>query len=190
VHRLPSRFPGRDKLAEIALAYSLYASHWRASAAAFLISIPAHLGLYGTFYCAARALGGGVVELPSLVEFFAVMPIIGTITSLPISLGGVGWREMLFETFLRDLCGVSGALAVAISSTGYLLTLGWGLFGGVLYLIYRPSVHPRLRQMRAEVAAFEHEVAAEEMAHESSARAQPRVALPCEKRAAETEAPR
>jgi len=170
VHRLPARFPGRDKLAEIALAYSLYGRHWRASAGAFLISVPAHLGYYGTFYCAARAFGGGAVELPSISEFFAVMPIIGTITSLPISLGGIGWREMLFETFLRDLCGVSGGLAVAISSTGYLLTLAWGLLGGALYLLYRPSIHPKLREMRAEIAAFEHEVAAEEMAHEQSSR--------------------
>lgn len=190
VHRLPARFPGRDKLAEIALAYNLYGRKWQASLGALLISVPTHLGYYFTFYCAARSFGGVEVKLPNLPEFFAVMPIVGTITSLPISLGGIGWREVLFETFLRDLCGVSGGLAVAVSSTGYLLTLAWGLFGGALYLLYRPSVHPKLREMRAEVAAFEHEVAAEEMALESSSRAQPRDPVPPEKRAAQPPSPR
>ena len=189
VYRLPPRFPGRDKLAEIALAYSLYGSKWRISAAAFLISIGAHLAEYLTFYSAARALGGSLARLPSLPEFLSVMTIIGTITSLPISLGGIGWREMLFETFLRDLCGISGGLAIAISSTGYLLMLAWGLVGGALYIAYRPSVHPRLRAMRDEVAAFEHEVAAEEMAHESELRVKPRHPAPPSEDVSKTPAP-
>ena len=36
-----------------------------------------------------------------------------------------------------------------------------------MYLAYRPSAHPKLREMRAEVAAFEHKVAAREIALET-----------------------
>jgi hypothetical protein len=107
------------------------------------------------------------MNLPKLAEFMAVMPIVGTITSMPISVGGVGWREMLFQTFLTNLCDASEGVAVAVSSTGYLLTLAWGLIGGLVYLAYRPSVHPKLHEMRAEVAAFEHEIAEREMALET-----------------------
>ena len=58
----------------------------------------------------------------------------------------------LFQVFLGELCGVSEAVAVLISSTGYLLTLVWGLIGGVIYMFYRPSEHARLREIKAEVA--------------------------------------
>src|SRR5687768_3274301 len=119
VYRLPARFPGRDKLAEIAMAYHLYGRKWKPSLFAILISIGAHFGYYATFYCAARSLGKNA-HLPTFGEFFAVMPIVGTITSLPISIGGVGWREVVFQTFLRNLCQVSEGIAIAVSSTGYL----------------------------------------------------------------------
>jgi len=97
------------------------------------------------------------------------MPIINTITSLPISVGGLGVREKLFQIFLGDLCGVSDAVAAIMSTTGYALNLVWGLLGGLLYLFYRPSEHARLREMRSEVATLEHAVAEEEIALETAA---------------------
>lgn len=167
VHRLPARMPGRDKIAEVALAYNVYGKAWKASTAAFLYSLFANAGYYAVFYCAIRALSTGNVYVPSLAEFFAIMPIIGTITALPISLGGVGWRERLFEIFFGGLCGAPASLAVAISSSGYLLTLAWGLVGGLIYIAYRPSKHPRLREIRSEVREMEHELAEKEIALET-----------------------
>jgi uncharacterized protein (TIRG00374 family) len=167
VHKLPARFPGRDKLAELALAYRHYGRRWRTSLVAFVLSIIAHAGYWGTFYCAAQSFAAPAKTLPTFAEFFALMPIVGTITALPISVGGLGWREVLFQTFLSNLCDASEGVAVAISSSGYFLTLAWGLIGGLMYLAYRPSAHPKLRDMRAEVAAFEHKVAAREIALES-----------------------
>jgi uncharacterized protein (TIRG00374 family) len=167
VHKLPVRFPGRDRLAELALAYRHYGRRWRTSLAAFVLSLVAHAGYWGTFYCAARSFATPATKLPTFAEFFAIMPIVGTITALPISLGGIGWREVLFQTFLSNLCDASEGVAVAISSSGYFLTLGWGLIGGLMYLAYRPSEHAKLRDMRAEVAAFEHKVAAREIALEA-----------------------
>ena len=167
VHRLPAKLPGRDKLAEMALAYNVYGRAWRPSLAGFSISFLAHIGYYGVFYCAIRALASSGMEIPTLAEFYAIMPIIGTITSLPLSVGGVGWREMLFETFFGGLCSASGGVAVAVSSAGYLMTLFWGLLGGLIYVLYRPTDHARLPQIRREVRALEHEVAEEEIALET-----------------------
>ncbi len=169
VHRLPARMPGRDKLAELALAYGVYGRAWRPALAAFVLSLIAHAGLFGVFYCALRALASSGMEIPTLVQFMAIMPIIGTITSLPISLGGVGWREMLFETFFGGLCAASGGVAVAISSAGFLLLLAWGLVGALIYAFYRPSEHARLGEMRTEVRAIEHQLAEEEVALETEA---------------------
>lgn len=167
IHRLPAKFPGRDKLAELAMAYNVYGRAVVPCGIAFVLSIVAHIGYFGVFYCAIRALAPSGMEIPTLAKFYAIMPIIGTITSLPISIGGVGWREKLFEDFLGGLLGASAGVAVAISSMGYLLTLAWGLVGGVVYMFYRPSEHARMRTIRAEVRELEHEIAEEEIALET-----------------------
>jgi hypothetical protein len=56
---------------------------------------------------------------------------------------------------------------VAISSMGYLMTLAWGLVGGVIYMCYRPSEHARMKTIRAEVREMEHAIAEEEIALET-----------------------
>ncbi len=43
------------------------------------------------------------------------------------------------------------------------------MIGGVIYMCYRPSEHARLREIEAEVRAFEHTVAEEEIAMETAA---------------------
>ncbi len=163
VHRLPARMPGRDRLAEFALAYNLYARAWKTTLAAFLASMIGNLGYFATFYCAARALAQPGMKLPSLLDMFAIMPVVNTIVSMPVSVGGVGVREGLFQVFVGGLTGVSGAVAVIISSTGFALTAFWGIVGGLVYLLYRPTDHARLAQIREEVGSFEHAVAESEV---------------------------
>lgn len=167
VHKLPARLPGRDKLAELALAYNLYGRAWQPTTASLLLSVIAHLGYFAMFYCAAASFSA-TSRTPTFGELCAIMPIVNTITSLPISVGGLGVREKLFQVFLGDLCGVSQAVAALMSTAGYGLSLVWGLLGGVLYLFYRPSEHARLREMRAAVASLEHAVAEEEIALETA----------------------
>jgi len=166
VHKLPPRFPGRDKLAELARAYTLYGRAWGASLLAIAISIAAHVSFFGVFYCAARALAHDDLRLPTFGELSTIMPVVNVLSAMPVSLGGLGVREGLFQVFLSQLCGVREAVAVLISSTGYFLTFFWGLVGGVVYLFYRPSEHARLREIRSEVATLEHAVAEEEVAME------------------------
>lgn len=166
VHRLPPRMPGRDKLGEIALAYNLYGKARAVMGIAFVLSLFTNIGYYGVFYCAIRALASSSMQIPTLAEFYAILPIIGTVTSLPISIGGVGWREKLFETFFVGLCSATPPAAVAFASSGYLITLACGLIGGLIYICYRPSEHARLREIRAEVRAMEHRLAEEEVARE------------------------
>ena len=104
------------------------------------------------------------------------MPTVNSITALPISLGGLGVREGLFQVFLHKLAGVHGAVAMVISTTGFLITATWGAIGGILYLGYRSTDHARVKQMREEIAAVEHEVAEAELALELG---RPPPAEPC-----------
>ncbi|MEO6872676.1 MAG: lysylphosphatidylglycerol synthase transmembrane domain-containing protein [Chthoniobacterales bacterium] len=160
-HSLPARFPGRDKLIELSASYHLYAHHWRATLAAFGCSIVAHLSTFATFLCVAYAFRAKV----ALIDFFAIMPIERTISSLPISFAGVGLREKIFQIMLHGLCGVPEAVAVLIGSMSFLVMLVCCLPGGIVYFFYKPSgqtKHVKLSEMREKVATLEHEISENE----------------------------
>ncbi len=156
-HKLPMRFPGREKLIELSAAYHLYAHHWRATFVAFGASIIAHLSTFATFLFVAYAFHAQVAVL----DFFAIMPVERTISSLPISLAGVGLREKIFQIMLHGLCGVPEAVAALIGSMSFLVMLVCSAPGGIVYFFYRPSGqsgHVKLSEMRKEVATLEHEI--------------------------------
>src|SRR5881392_920986 len=156
-HLLPHKFPGRDKLIEIAAAYHLYAHHWVATSAAFCASLVAHLATFTTFLCAAFALRADVL----VTNFFAVMPIERTISGLPISFAGVGLREKVLQTMLHQVCGVNEGVAVLIGSLSFLIMVVCCLPGGIVYFFYKPSgdtKRVKLREMQREVKTAEHEI--------------------------------
>jgi hypothetical protein len=97
----------------------------------------------GNFYCAARALGAfdgpGGKPLRGFWDVFCIMPIVNTLTALPISLAGIGIRESLFQVLLKDLCGIAPGVGAATGSLGFVMRAVWGLPGGVLLLRYRAS---------------------------------------------------
>jgi glycosyltransferase 2 family protein len=133
--RLPQKFPGREKLIELSRAYHLYARHWSATALAFGFSLVAHLATFTTFLFVAYAFRAGVAA----VDFFAIMPIERTISSLPISFAGVGVREHILQVMLGNLAGVSPAVAVLIGSMSFLVMVACAAPGGLVYLLYKPS---------------------------------------------------
>ena len=65
------------------------------------------------------------------------MPIVNTLTALPLSFAGIGIRESLFQVLLNDLCGIPAGVGAAIGSLGFAMRAIWGLPGGVLLLRYR-----------------------------------------------------
>ncbi len=156
-HLLPRKFPGRDKLIEIAAAYHLYARHWVATFFAFAASLVAHLATFTTFLCVAYAFHAGV----KLIDFFAVLPVERTLTALPISFAGVGLREQILQVMLHNLCGVPVAVAKLIGTMSFLVILVCCAPGGIVYFFYKPSgvaKRVRLREMQREVATMEHEI--------------------------------
>ncbi len=134
-HRLPRRMPMRRAIIDLAVATQRYARSPGTLVAAFLLSIPAHLLLFTSFYFAARA----VTAQLTYANVLSVMPIVNVITALPISLSGVGVREQLFQNLLGQLHGTPEALAILIGMGGYLMCVAWSLAGGAVYLLYRPS---------------------------------------------------
>ena len=156
--RLPAKFPGREKLIELSTAYHLYARHWGATALAFALSVVAHLATFTAFLFVAYAFRAGV----SAIDFFAIMPVERTISSLPISFAGVGVREHILQVMLGNLTGVSPAVAVLIGSMSFLVMLACAAPGGLVYLLYRPSgatSTASFSEMEREVSTLEQSIA-------------------------------
>ncbi|HEX8372559.1 MAG TPA: lysylphosphatidylglycerol synthase transmembrane domain-containing protein [Chthoniobacterales bacterium] len=132
---IPERGPGRAQMTELENAYRQFLEHPRPSLKAGGVSVFMFVTYFLTFYCAARAFE---VQVP-LGDFMAVMPTVDMVSALPVSVGGFGVREHLFTVLLGDLCQVQAAQAVAVSLTGALLTMVWGLGGLIVLPAYRSA---------------------------------------------------
>jgi len=154
--KLPRWLPMHARIAEAAVAFSEYAKAGGAVGKAFLLSLPAHLLIFSTFYFAAKAFNAGL----SLINIFCVMPIVSTVTALPISLGGAGVREGLFITLLGDLYQTPKEIAMSISISGFLMLVFWSLVGGLVYLFYRSGAPgtAKLSEIEKTVHEFEHQL--------------------------------
>jgi len=165
VHKLPQRMPLRDKLVDLSVAYNQYGRAWRSTLVALALCVPVHLGSFTVAYCVGQAFVESASR-GSLMDYWGIMPIVGTIAALPISIGGTGMREMVFIDLLGGLCGITPSFAKLISLTGYFVLILWSMAGAVTYLFYRPTEHARLREMDQEVSELEHEIALDEEAAE------------------------
>jgi uncharacterized protein (TIRG00374 family) len=153
---LPTWLPLRHFLLEVASAFSTYARAGAALWASFLLSLPTHLVIFFSFYCCARAF----TDQLSLGQIFLVLPLVLTISALPISVAGLGVREQLFHVTLGALFGLPGAVGVLIGFSGFLLNVVWGALGGIVYIFYRPTAkrEKSIGEMEAEMEAVEREI--------------------------------
>ncbi len=156
-NKLPTWLPLHAKIVELSVAFSTYARAPKVLGAAFALSIPAHLCNFLAFFFTARAFDV-FPGWKGLTDMFCVLPIVTTIASMPISLSGVGVREGLFQNIFATLYGTPEGIAVMISITGFLMTVFWGLVGGLVYLAYRPSGGLHLKEMEEEVSALEESI--------------------------------
>jgi hypothetical protein len=155
--RIPRWLPLHAKIVEFATAFSVYARGGRVLASTFALSLGAHVCNFLAFFFAARAFNQ-FPGLPGLLDISAVIPIIMVLAALPISLSGVGLREALFQKMFAVMFGTPAAIAVMISVTGFLMTVFWGLVGGAIYLLYRPSGGLDLSDVKEQVADVEREI--------------------------------
>jgi hypothetical protein len=72
---------------------------------------------------------------PALLDFMSIMPLVNSITGVPISFGGVGLRETLFQKLLGDLAGMPLAPAALAASLGFAIQASWGILGGLAYVL-------------------------------------------------------
>jgi uncharacterized membrane protein YbhN (UPF0104 family) len=135
LRRLPKATPFRAPIIQSGRALVRYRVHPVAMAFGFLITVVSHLAYYTSFYCAGRSLRVATGHTATLADILSIMPLVNTITSIPISIGGVGVRETLFQELLGNLAHVPPAIAAFTASLGYASQVSWALVGGAVFLL-------------------------------------------------------
>lgn len=136
--RLPARLPGRAKIIELADVLRQYRRSWKAVLAGFALSIPGHAAVFACAWAAARSLG---LRVPFL-DISAVMPVINTLVSLPITPAGMGVRERVSRDLLFGLCGVPESSGVVLAEITFVCTSFYMLLGIIPYLLFRSGGGP------------------------------------------------
>jgi glycosyltransferase 2 family protein len=135
LRRLPRAMLFRKPIIQSGRALIRYQTHLTAMGLCFFITVASHVAYYTSFYCSGRSLRFTSGHAATFADVLSVMPLVNTITSIPISIGGVGLRETLFQELLGNLAHVPPAIAAFTASLGYANQISWALVGGALFLL-------------------------------------------------------
>jgi glycosyltransferase 2 family protein len=130
VRLLPRKFPLRKQIIKLSSLWQLCLENRREALLGAIYTVPMLFAYFAAFCFAAKAFTDKV----TFWDMTSIMPLVTAISSLPISLNGIGVREALFEELLAELCGVPQGTGLLISIAGMTVYLLWGLVGGVFYL--------------------------------------------------------
>ena len=128
-----ARWPIMKRVPEI---YDVYRKNWRHALAGLAVSFLMLGAYFSSYYCGLRAVGG----TSSYGAVVSAMPVIDSISGLPISIAGVGVREKLFEVLMKDLAGVRPETAVAASLAGFFCNALLAILGAFFFLKKRDRV--------------------------------------------------
>ena len=125
----------REKAAKMGQIFGGLGKNPRTVSLAILLAIIALAAHFTTYFCSARAFA-----LPlSLADFFAIMPLVDTLTMLPVTLYGLGLRETLFEYLLGGVFHIPAGAATMASLTGFGLQAVVALLGGLCVPFTTPA---------------------------------------------------
>jgi len=132
------RLPKYDMLQRMVEAYRVYASHPAVLVKAMAISIPIHFFSMLSIWCIGCGLGE---QHASFTDYFLYLPIINSVTAVPITISGFGVREGMYVKMFHEV-GVAGPVALVMSLLGYLALLFWSIVGGGFFLTHRKELPP------------------------------------------------
>jgi uncharacterized protein (TIRG00374 family) len=133
VERLPARLPFRERIVKLSGLWQLCIENRREAVLGALLTIPMLLSFFAAFYFVGLAFTAKV----GFVDMMSIMPLVTAVSSLPLSLNGMGVREALLDQLLFELCAAAKGTGLLISVAGMIVYLLWGLPGGWFYLVRR-----------------------------------------------------
>jgi len=133
-HRLRS-FPAFDFRDELATIWGLFCLNKRCIVQVVAAACVTQLLLCILFYLAGAAVG---IRMP-LTVWLSFVPVVLAANAVPITLAGLGVREYLLVLFLGVLGNIGAERALAASFVAFSMMFAVCLFGGVVYILYRPK---------------------------------------------------
>jgi uncharacterized protein (TIRG00374 family) len=133
------RTPRYDMLRRMVDAYRVYASHPAVLTKTLLISFAVHFFSMLSIVCVGKGLGAATDN--GLVDYFLYLPIINSVTAVPITISGFGVREGMYIKMFKEV-GVGEPAALVMSLLGYLAALFWSIVGGGFFLTHRKELPP------------------------------------------------
>ncbi len=144
------RMPFKDKLVRVYDAFYVYHDHKRALLGAFFYSLFLQFVVVMMVYGLGRALN---IQGVQWIHYMLLVPVISTVSALPISFGGLGLGEGAYVYFFNLVTPQSAKyLALALALRG--LTVLWGLIGGLFLLLPKTKL-PVAELRQAQHAAVE-----------------------------------
>lgn len=137
IQKLPKKAPFRKQIVGASDALKVFLAAPRKLTALFFLTITSHLAYYSTYACAVQSLQSGASHPSAFISVVSIMPVVNTITSIPVSVGGLGVRETLFQQLLSNLADVPPALAAFGASLGFAIQAAWGALGAATYALWR-----------------------------------------------------
>ena len=131
------RVPKYETLRRMVEACRMYASHPVVLGKTTLITVGVHVFSMLSIVCVGKGLG--IVTDKGMVDYFLYLPIINSVTAIPISISGFGIREGMYVKMFNEV-GVASSAALALSLLGYIATLFWSLVGAIFYLTHHKEV--------------------------------------------------
>lgn len=87
-------------------------------------------------------IGLGISVSTSILYYFLFIPVIGILTMIPITVGGLGMRENMFVNIFNSVAGIAREKATAISGLYLIVNFLFALIGGIVFLFIKRETAP------------------------------------------------
>ncbi len=84
----------------------------------------------------------GISVTKSILYYFLYIPVIGILTMIPITVGGLGMRENMFVNIFNSVAGIAREKATAITGLYLVINLIFALIGGIVFLFFKKATQP------------------------------------------------
>jgi hypothetical protein len=119
-----------EKIKDVVVSIQLYRNCYREIIEAFAATIGSHLLMITTVYLISRAIGCNAAYFHCLL----FVPVIGLISTLPITIGGLGLREASYILLFTQV-GATKEQALGMSLIYFMLLFVWAILGAILAVV-------------------------------------------------------
>lgn len=141
--RINSFFKRESKICRLLkeIHFKIYTFRKKPKIVIYNLVLSVFIQLFGPIICYILAIAFG--KNLSLIYFLVIIPVVGTIAMLPISIGGLGVRDLSMVYFFSQIDISLKDTVFAISLLSFFFVVLTGLFGGIFHVF---TFHPRRLQ--------------------------------------------